>query len=1087
MRDSMQILLLFLTAAVLAAGAPARVRAADVAAPASDSAGHFLGHVRPLLQSKCVSCHGPEEQEGGLRLDSQAAVLKGGDSGPAVVAGDPAASLLLKAVRHTAGDKLKMPPKETLGAAEMAALERWAADGAVWVEPPVVLFEDEAEVAAGLTEGSGPPARVVADDKYAGTSALLAAPQRFALRVPGWRFPIAENPGPGQYRYLRFAWKKRGGGGGMIFEVPNDGQWRPQTQTNGAWSAGPNRSGWGAISLSDAAPSEWTVVTRDLWADGGDWGKDTGHWPLTGISLSSLGADGTGLAGEALIDSVILGPTVESLDAYKPGRGILATKPARPLGDAWADPENPITRLFKGERLDLWSLKKPAPAEPPGVRAENEASVKTPVDRFILAALEAKGLKPSPEADPRVLVRRLYFDLTGLPPTPEEVAAFVADDSPGAYDRLVERLLASPRYGERWGRYWLDVVRYADTNGFERDEFRPNTFRYRDYVIRSFNADKPYDQFIREQLAGDELLADPARPATPEEADKVIATGFLRLGQYDSTGSIFQEDEKGRDQLMADLANTTGSALLGLTMSCANCHDHKYDPISQADHFRLRAFFAAVQPRDDIPAEPPAAQAEIDRHNAAVDAQVAEVQRRIAELLAPAKEKIAGERRAALPTDIQALLKTEEAARDEATKERLKPHLEALNVSDGDAAGALGAAEKTRHDELNAKAVALIGRKRAPATALAVTDSGRAAPATHLFYQGDFTQPRDEVQPGFLSVLDPNPAAIPPPSTGNAKTSDRRSALAAWVASADNPLTARVMVNRIWQGHFGTGLVATPNDFGYSGTRPSNPPLLDWLAGEFVRSGWSVKHMHRLIVRSAAYRQISTEDPARKALDPENVLLWRQNIRRHDAEALRDSVLAVSGLLLPDDAGPPRWPPVAAELLDAQPAILETHSDEGARKRLQGWYADPIERTFVRSVFLVQKRSLAVPFLQPFDLPETTVSCARRSTTTVAPQSLTLLNNEFTLRAARAFAGRVRKDAGDDPAKQAERAVWLALSRPPDAEEKAVAADLLARHAKLHAERPEDAKEQPTETPERAALTDLCRMLLNLNEFVYVD
>ena len=692
------------------------------------------------------------------------------------------------------------------------------------------------------------------------------------------------------------------------------------------------------------------------------------------------------------------------------------------IGDAWSDPQNPIVKIWGGKRLDLWSLKKPRPITPPA--PHNAAWVKTPVDRFILSGLEARKLIPSPQADRRSLIRRLYFDLLGLPPTPEEVKAFIADNAPNAYSKLVERLLASRHYGERWGRHWLDVVRYADTNGFERDEFRPNTYRYRDWVVRAFNEDKPYNQFIKEQLAGDEMVGSD-KPQTQAEINRLIATGYMRLGQYDSTGSIFEEDKRGRDQLMADLVNTTGSAFLGLTVACANCHDHKYDPISQADHFRLRAFFAGVKYRDDIAAELPAEREAIDKQNAALDAQIKAAENH--------------------PESLHSV---------EEWKKQRKPH----------------------------------------ALMLAMTDTGASAPATAIFMQGDFQRPNGEVPPGFLSVLDPNPAPVQAPSSGH--STGRRTALANWIASPDNPYTARVMVNRLWQHHFGVGLVRTPNDFGYSGARPANQPLLDWLANEFVRSGWSVKHMQRLMVLSAAYRQASFVDPRRKAADPENLLLWRQNIHRHDAEALRNSMLAVSGLLLPVSDGPPLWPPVQQDLLDAQPSILETHSDEEARKRMEGWYAGPVEKTDARTLFLIQKRCLSVPFLQPFDLQDTSISCAARTNTTVAPQALTLLNNELTLRSARAFAARVMKEAGEDREKQIRRAVWLALSREPDKDEMKVALNLLAQHARQHAQHSKenttdatknDAKNAAGETPARMALTDLCRMLLNVNEFVYVD
>jgi mono/diheme cytochrome c family protein len=1030
-----------------------------------DAAARFFDQVKPVLDAKCIQCHGPDKQKGKLRLDSLDAAKKGGETGPAIVPGDPEKSLLVQAIRHT-NAKLQMPPKEKLKDEQIAALTAWVKDGATWYDRTLVLFEDEEEIIGALKEGGG-KAQLDRQDKFRGAAALVVSGQRQAPNLPGWSIPIREKPGPGAYRYIRFAWKKRGGGA-IYFELANNGQWRTdQKQNNAAWIAGANTTGWAAFSIADRAPEQWTVVTRDLWQDGGTW-KD---FTLTGICLTAV--DG----GEACLDSVILGPTLASLDAYAPGRGQLAgtTATLARTGDAWSDPNNPIRKIFKGERLDLWSLKKPVQPELPAVK--NAAWARTPIDRFILARLEAKGLAPSPEADRRMLVRRLYFDLIGLPPTPEEMAAVLADRSEDWYDKLVDKLLASPRYGERWARHWLDVVRYADTNGFERDEYRPLMWQYRDYVIRSFNQDKPYDQFIREQLAGDELLSGPPRDRA--EADRLIATGFLRLGQFDSTRGLFGEDKKGQDELMADLVNTTGSAYLGLTFACCQCHDHKYDPLSQADHYRMRAFFAAVKFHDDLVVEPPEVLAEIARHNTAIDQQLAELQAKIDVLLDPVRRKIVEERKAKLPPEIIELLKVEEAKRDEATKKKLEPFLAKLKVKDADASAGLAEAEKKQYAELAKQVSDTVSKKRQPARAIGMTDAGGSAPTTRIFFQGDFTQPREEVPPAFPSVLFPNAAAIKPPSKSS---TGRRLALASWIAAADNPWTARVMVNRLWQHHFGKGIVATPGDLGYSGSRPSHPELLDYLATHFANEGWSLKNMHRLMVRSAAYRQVSVDDAKRRALDPDNTLLWRQNVQRLNAETLRDSLLSVSGLLLHNDGGKPLWPPVPEEIRHAQPAILE--ADKGGDSgRMQGWYADPLEKTDVRSIFLIQKRCLPIPFLQAFDLPDPTLSCSRRHVTTVAPQALTLLNSPEAVRYARAFADRIAKEAGVEPEKRVERAVWRALGRAPDAEEKKLALDLLQRHTEAHRK----AAKQGAPTPEQLALVDLCRALMNLNEFVYID
>jgi hypothetical protein len=411
---------------------------------------------------------------------------------------------------------------------------------------------------------------------------------------------------------------------------------------------------------------------------------------------------------------------------------------------------------------------------------------------------------------------------------------------------------------------------------------------------------------------------------------------------------------------------------------------------------------------------------------------------------------------------------------------------QASDVNDGEALDE-DPSLKPAYDELAKKISELKKQKRTFTTALAASDSGAEAPVTHVLFQGDYLSPRDPVEPGFLSVFDPNPVqAKPNPS---ASTTGRRIALANWIASKDNPLTARVMVNRIWQAHFGRGIVATANDFGYPGDRPIHPELLDWLARDFVEHGWSIKHVHRRIVLSATYRQSSLEDPAApgRSVDPDNLLLWRQNPRRLDAETLRDTMLAVSGKLLPADGGKPRWPPVAEELLKSQPAIFAAMDGQNPGK-LQGWYADPLAQTDVRSIFLIQKRSLPVPFLQPFDLPDGVTTCARRTTTTVAPQALTLLNSEATLRLARALAERITletRDAKPDVKQSIERAFRLTLLRQPDAAELSECRSTFERHTGLHRNRlgsgagEGDAK--------LAALTDVCRALMNVNEFVYVD
>jgi mono/diheme cytochrome c family protein len=1000
------------------------LRADDVETRAVDQ---FVQTVEPLLKSKCVSCHGAEKQEGDLRLDSLAAALKGGESGPAVVAGDPAKSLLVKAVRFDDPD-LQMPPKNRLQDEQIKTLTAWIKAGAVWPRPVLVLFDEEEPFLTTLSKGEA-KARFERADTHRGKLAVAVTPrEKYAEQIADWKLPIRETPKDGEFRYLRFAWKKLGGGGAML-EVAREGNWPPAKASpapGGRYVAGPNETGMDAIAVGDTAPTDWTVVTIDLW-------KDLGDCHVTGLSLMASGR------GETLFDAMLLAGSTVDLDAWSPGRGELAFKPTpKPtqgptpklevIGTAMEDPRNPIRKLFSGERLGLWSLK---PVDSSASADQQDAFSTTKIDEHIQKRLAAAGLKPAPAADRQTIIRRLTFDLTGLPPTPEEVAAFIADKTSDAYKTLVNRLLASPRYGERQARLWLDVVRYADTNGYERDEFRPLIWRYRDYVERSFNADKPFDRFIREQLAGDEIVNGP--PRDQDEADALIATGYLRLGQWDSTASIFQEEDRLRAEMMADVTNNAAAAFLGLTFSCCQCHDHKYDPLSQADHYRLRAFFAGVQSRDDLIVETADKLEQIKRHNAALDAQIDS-------------------------------LKAEQSKLGNDTEQ-----------------------DKARRAELEKQVASIAAQKLSPLVTMGATDAGPAAPVTRVLYQGVFREPRDEVSPGFPSVLFPGSAAIEPPR-GN--TSGRRLALANWIASADNPWAARVIVNRVWQQHFGTGLVATPNDFGLAGSPPTHPQLLDALAAAFVEDGWSIKRLHLAIVMSNAYRQtaIPSRPVARSGekVDPDNKLIWRQNIRRLDAETLRDNLLAVSGLLKKYDGGKPVWPAVPDELLHAQPAILEAIEGKDGGRR-QGWYTDPVEATDVRSLYLIRKRCLPIPLLQAFDLPDTTVSCARRDTTVVAPQALMLLNSPAAVRYAEAFAdraaGAVKKLEFDRAAKPLVTSIFqLALARDPAAEELELSRDLLLRHAKQH--RSAGVAESQVE---RRALIDLCRAVFNLNEFLYVD
>ena len=737
--------------------------------------------------------------------------------------------------------------------------------------------------------------------------------------------------------------------------------------------------------------------------------------------------------------------------------------PAGVVGNAWEDPRNPVVRIFGGQRLDLWSLRPVTLHGVPSVDSLAAAPTtrRSPLDAWLHSGLSSSPRSRVPEADPRTLIRRLSLDLTGLPPSVEDVESFEREcvqesrsaggSASQAYERLVDRLLASPRYGEHQARQWLDVIRYSDSNGFDWDEFRPRAWRFRDYVIRAFNADKPFDRFILEQLAGDELLEGPPRDVS--EQDALIATGYLRLGPHDNAAGLFNEQDRSRAELMADLTETTSSAFLGLTMSCCRCHDHKFDPLLQADHFRLRAFFEGVKFADDLPLDLATDQAAIREHNAGLERQRDEVEVRRQMLLAPHRERLRAERLARLTDEERQWLKDPDDRHPEERRPRVATLRKQVEPKESELKAALEGDAKTRHAELEKQITQINSARREFTTGLLMTDQETRPAETRILVLGDHKRLGQPVVPGFLSILDPNPALISKPA--NPKTLGRRLALARWIASPENPLTARVFVNRLWQQHFGQGLVDTPNDFGLAGSRPSHPELLDWLAAEFVRGGWSVKHLHRTVVLSAAYRQAVVYPGSLS-----ESLSFRRSPRRLSAEQLRDALLSTSGSLQLVSGGSPVWPDLPAEILQANPAFLDDNAT-----RTKGWYPSPGERQSVRSVFLVQKRTVRVPFMETFDLPENSTSCARRTGSIVAPQALSLLHSPLAVEASQDLAKRVRQEAGDGPEAQVRQAFRITLQREPKPDEREACLRLLRRRS----------------------LPELCRALINLNEFAYVD
>ena len=685
---------------------------------------------------------------------------------------------------------------------------------------------------------------------------------------------------------------------------------------------------------------------------------------------------------------------------------------------------------------NFWSFKPLVRPEAPQVA--NPGWGRNPIDAFILSKLEQKGLKPAPPADKVALVRRVYFDLIGLPPTPAEVKAFVEDTSPDAYERLIETLLASPHYGEKWGRHWLDLVRYAETNSYERDGPKPHAWRYRDYVIRSFNDDKPYDRFLKEQLAGDELPDAHANP------DNIIATGFYRLGIWDDEPvDRPQARYDGLDDIMA----TVGQVFLGVTIDCARCHDHKIDPLPQRDYYRLLAFFQNIRdysnggPGDESPLFMEPAQRQ------AFEAQRAERERQ-----AQALETLLNEWHANFK---QLIEKDPELAKTEETDlgKLIRQHGKRV----------FGEARFNEYRELRKRYETL---KKAPADgpemALCVTENGREAPPTHVLIRGSAHAPGPRVEPGFFAVLGGSDAAIPPPPP-DAKSSGRRTVLADWITSKENPLTARVMANRIWQYHFGRGIVRSSNNFGVQGDLPTHPELLDWLASEFIARGWSIKQMHRLIMTSSAYRMSSRPDATALAADPRNDLFWRFDMRRLTAEELRDTILAVNGTLNKKAFGPSVYPPIPREVM------------QGQSRPGEGWHTSNAQDSARRSVYVFVKRSLRVPILESFDGAETDKSCPVRFVTVQPTQALGMLNSEFLNTEAQKLANRLRAEAGGELWKQVELGLQLVTQRNPSPAE-------VDRGVKLVT----SLVEEDGATWE-AAMRYFCLVTLNLNEFVYLD
>jgi len=697
---------------------------------------------------------------------------------------------------------------------------------------------------------------------------------------------------------------------------------------------------------------------------------------------------------------------------------------------------------FSAIQKRWWAIQPVAEAAVPAVK--NRAQVRNDIDAFVLAKLEAKGLTLNPPADRVTLLRRASLDLTGLPPTVEETQEFLADSSPEAFEKVVDRLLESPRYGERWARHWLDIARYADSEGFKADETRPNIWRYRDYVIRSFNADKPYDRFLQEQIAGDEMF--------PDDPDARIATGFNRHFPDESNAANIHQR---RQELLNDITDTVGTALMGVTVGCARCHDHKFDPVLQRDYYRLQAFFANLRIEDEMVLDSPEARASHEARMRIWEEKTAAIRAQLSAILEPRRKARYQERLSRFPEEIQETITMDPARRTPFQWQMYHKAKAQVTFTDDEIFALLKGAEKEKAAALRRELAKFDSIKPPPLrVAQAMVDAGPEAPKTFTLQAGAYNSPVEEVQPGFLTILDPSDARIVP----GAGTTGRRTALAKWLTSRSNPLTHRVIVNRVWHHHFGRGIVASPNDFGAMGERPTHRELLDWLTTRFQKDGYRLKKLHKLILMSAAWQQSSAYRAEAAAADPDNKLLWRYNRRRLEGEVIRDSMLSVSGLLNLKMYGPGVFPPL--------PPGVVTRG---------GWNAkeDP-RQALRRSVYVFVRRNTRYPMFEAFDMPDTHESCGRRNVTVTASQALELLNSELVNDWARALARRVKNDTGMGLEAQIERAYRLAYSRSPDAAETAAAKKFLERQARVAGSA-------------AAAFEDLCHTLLNSNEFVYLN
>ena len=740
--------------------------------------------------------------------------------------------------------------------------------------------------------------------------------------------------------------------------------------------------------------------------------------------------------------------------------------------DGVAPPES-----FKPEQRDHWSYQ---PVHRPALPEVKRCDwVRNPIDRFILAGQESIGVRPARGAGKIALIRRISYDLTGLPPAPAEVDSFLLDNRPDAYERLVDRYLASPAYGVRWAQHWLDLAHYADSNGFELDAERPDAWRYRDWVVSALNADMPYDRFVALQIAGDEIA--------PGDESALIATGFGRCGPREVVGGNVDPAVRRQSEL-TEVTGTVGSVFLGLTMACARCHDHKFDALPTTDYYRLQAFFAGAN-FIDKPIGPESDRIAFEKAEKAIAARTAPYRQQMAVLEAPYRQKLHDAKQASLTPAEKVLLAIPEKDRTAAQKRQVSGLNTSLVVHWEEVADVVAEHPKdhTVREQLKREIYTIEQTlPRPPAHAMALIDESNKPPETFVFRRGETKNVGPKVAPrppGVVLVSQPSGAFTR--STPDDKSPRSRSSLASWLTRPDNPLTTRVIVNRLWQHHFGRGIVASPSDFGVRGEAPTHPELLDWLASELVANGWKLKPIHRLMVTSAAYRQTSRPDDPPSKDDPENTLVWRQAKQRLDAEGLRDAMLVATGELNPKMGGPGVLVPIEQELR----VLIFTEAEV-----VDLWPVTPDSTEHARrSLYLFRKRNVRYSMFDAFDAPDTQSACPQRQVSTHALQALVGLNGDFAVSRAKALAGRLYREAAESREARIDRAYRVVLCREPEPGELRQASSFLDAQAKAIRTSSTGRKlAEPTFVPkatdpaDAAALVDFCLAMLNRNEFLYI-